>query len=295
MTTFIQVVVAGLLGGGIYALVALGLVLIYKATRVFNFAVGPIMVLGAYFFWTLLVQLELPLWLSVLLVVICTFIFGMMLERLFMRPLIGQPILAPIIVCLALSGLLRAISLFLFGGYEYSYPAGIFPAGSWSLGGIFISQVHVLAFAIALAFIGLFALYFRRTRSGLAMRVTAEDHQVAQNLGIDVKSVFRNAWAIGALVASSGGILLASLQGVDDSIELIGLKGFAVVLLGGLESIPGAIVGGLIVGMLEALAARYLTVYMGGGIAETFPFIILIVALLIRPHGIFGLKRIERI
>ena len=295
MTTFIQVVVAGLLGGAIYALVSLGLVLIYKATRVFNFAVGPIMVFGAYFFWTLLVQLGLPLWLSVLLVVICALIFGMILERLFMRPLIGQPILAPIIVCLALSGLLRAISLFLFGGYEYKYPAGIFPAGSWSLGGIFISQVHVLAFAIALAFIGLFALYFRRTRSGLAMRVTAEDHQVAQNLGIDVKGVFRNAWAIGALVASSGGILLASLQGVDDSIELIGLKGFAVVLLGGLESIPGAIVGGLIVGVLEALAARYLTVFMGGGIAETFPFFILIMALLIRPHGIFGLKRIERI
>lgn len=294
MTTFIQVLVAGILSGGIYALVALGLVLIYKATRVFNFAVGTIMVFGAYLFWTLVAQVGLPLWLSGILVVICALLLGAVLERLFMRPLIGQPILAPIIVCLALLGLVRALNLFFFGGYEHSYK-GIFPAGAWHLGGISISQVHVLAFAIAIAFIGLFALYFRYTRSGLAMKVTAEDHQVAQNLGIDVKGVFRNAWAISALVAVTGGILLASLQGVDDTIELIGLKGFAVVLLGGLESIPGAIVGGLIVGVLEALAGGYLTDVMGGGIAETFPFIILILVLLIRPYGIFGLERIERI
>jgi len=295
VTTFIQILVAGILSGGIYSLVALGLVIIYKATRVFNFAVGTIMVFGAYLFWTLVAQLGLPVWLSGIIVVICALLLGAVLERLFMRPLIGQPILAPIIVCLALLGLVRALTLFFFGGYEHSYPRGIFPAGSWSLGGIYISQVHVLAFAVALAFIGLFALYFRYTRSGLAMKVTAEDHQVAQNLGIDVKGVFRNAWAISALVAVTGGILLASLQGVDDTIELIGLKGFAVVLLGGLESIPGAIVGGLIVGVLEALAGGYLTDVMGGGIAETFPFIILILALLIRPYGLFGLERIERI
>jgi branched-chain amino acid transport system permease protein len=295
MDFFLQLLISGAMLGSVYALIAMGIVLIYKATSIFNFSQAGLFVLGAYISWAFLSISWLPLWASIILTFLSAAVVGILLERLFMRPLIGLPILAPIIVTLSLLSLLRGVTYLLFGGEGHRYPTGIFPVGTWQLGGIMISQVQFLAFSVAFMVIILFAFYFRYTRSGLAMRVTAEDHNIAQSLGIDVKGVFRSAWIIAGIVAFIGGILLGTIQGIDHSLEEVGLKAFAVLLLGGLESISGTVVAGIIIGVLETLTQGYLSSYLGGGIGDVFPYFILIIVLLIRPSGLFGLARIERI
>jgi len=294
MSTFVQLILTGLMVGGIYGLVALGFVLIYKATRIFNFAQGDLLMLGAFFFWTMLVQARMPLWAGVLLTFAFAIAVGFLLERAALRPMLGQPILSVIMMTLALSVFLNGLITLIWGATWRVYPPFI-PARGISLVGFTLSRQHLFSFIIALLAFCAFTLFFQRSTYGLAMRATAEDHQVARSLGIKITLIFGLTWAIASLISAIGGILLGSISGINLTLGQIGLKAIPAALIGGLESIAGAIIGGLIIGILENLAAGYIDPLVGGGIKEIFPYIILVIVLLFRPHGLFGLKRIERV
>jgi len=294
MDFFLQLVVSGLMVGSIYALVALGFVLIFKSTGIFNFAQGEVLMIGAYICWALLVQFGAPLWLSLLGTFGSAVCLGLIVERFALRPMIGQPLLAAMMVTLALSAILNGLVTVIWGSRQEVLPE-LFPSGLLQLGSVTISQQLMIAFFIVVAlFIG-FVIFFQRTKIGLGMKATAEDHQVSRSLGIKVSSIFAAAWVISCVVAMIGGVLLGSINGVNMSLSFLGMKAFPVVILGGLDSIPGAVIAGLIVGVLEKLASGYIDPLVGGGFAEVFPFIILLVVLMVRPYGIFGMKRIERI
>ena len=294
MTYFIQLVLTGIMNGGIYGLVAVAFVLIYKSSQIFNFAQGELLMVGAYFCWAMLMQADLPLWASLLLTFAFGIGFGFLIERIVLRPMIGQPILAIIMMTLALSYFLMGAILLIWGGAWRAYPPFI-PSGVIEFGGIILSEQHLYSFIAALVCFGAFSIFFRRSRHGLAMRAIAEDHQVARSMGIKVTLIFGLTWGIAALISAVGGILLGSINGINLSLGQIGLKAIPAALVGGLESIGGAIVGGIIIGVLENLACGYLDPLVGGGIREIFPFVILVIILLIRPYGLFGLVRIERV
>ena len=295
MANFLEILIIGISNGGVYALIALGFVIIYKATRVINFAYGSMMVLGACFLWSCLAQFGLPLWLSLIIAFGFGAAMGFIIDRSTMRPLIGQPVMASVVVTLALFGTLKGVTLLIWGGAPLVFPVEIIPQGTWHIWGVNLSQLHIYSFLASVIFISLLILYFEYTNSGLAMKVTAEDHVVAQSLGIRVKSVFSITWMIAGVLAIVGGIFLTSAASIVDLVAELGLKGLAVMLLGGLESIHGAIIAGIIVGICEVLASIYLSVYIGGGIGEVFPFMLMVIVLIIRPYGLFGLVKIERI
>lgn len=300
MVTFTQLIVSGLLLGGIYALIALGFVIIYKASGVLNLAQGSLLMLGSYFCFATLVQWQLPLGFALLLAMVFAIVTGLLLERSCIRPLIGQPIVSAVMVTIALWAALDGLVLLIWGPVPEAYPE-IFPLKVMRLGEIVFSQQLVLSFIIAMAAVILFALYFTYTRSGLSMRAVAEDHQAARGAGIKVAQILSLTWVIAAVIAAIGGFLLGSINGVNLNLSFLALKALPVVLLAGLESIPGAVVGGLIIGILEQLAGGYIDPLiaaqgiLGGGVREIFPFVIMIVILLIRPYGLFGLRRIERV
>lgn len=294
MDIFLQLIMSGILTGGIYALIALGFVVIYKATGVFNFAQGELVMVSAYICWALIVQFGVPLWISFLLTFAIAAGIGLTVERFALRPMIGQPLLAAMMITLALIAVLDGIVTVIWGSRQEVLP-DFFPREPLHLGSVMISQQLLMGFGIAVALFVAFVLFFQRTKIGLGMRATAEDHQVSMSLGIKVSTSFAMSWVIACIVAAVGGILLGSVNGVNMNLAFLGLKAFPVVILGGLDSIPGAIVAGLIVGVLEKLATGYIDPLVGGGFAEIFPFIILLFVLMVRPYGLFGTKKIERI
>ncbi|MFQ6013903.1 MAG: branched-chain amino acid ABC transporter permease [Anaerolineae bacterium] len=298
---FPQFFVTGILTGGVYALVALGLVLIYKSSQVFNFAQGTLLMFGAFVCWHFLVPLGWPLWLSLIAAIIVAVLMGLLIERLALRPLIGQPILATIMMTLAMAELIKGLSILIWGSVRQVYPE-LFPLKPLiiPLGGdlrIVLKLPLVWSFGIAMAGVALFALFFRYTKAGLAMRAAAEDHQLAQSVGLNVRRIFGVAWAISGVVALAGGVLIGSIAGVEATLANVGLLAFPAVLFGGLESMAGAIIGGLTVGVVESLASglpanpdiRAL------GLGEIAPYVVMLLVLLFKPDGLFGLERIERI
>lgn len=293
---FPQFLATGFLTGGVYALVALGLVLIYKASRVFNFAQGHILMVGAFITWWFTENLGMSIWVAFIAAIGVAALLGLAIERIALRPLIGQPILATIMMTLALSQFLQGASIIIFGAYQRSLP-DLFPLQPIILGDVRLKLNLVLAFAVTMAGFAIFVLFFRFTRSGLAMRAAAEDHQLAQSAGLSVPRIFGMAWAIASVVATAGGVLLASISGLEVSLAIIALKAFAAVLFGGLESIPGAIVGGLTVGIVESLAAGMPVdpAIRALNLGEIAPYLFMLLVLMVRPDGLFGLKRIERI
>lgn len=292
MILLIQFLTNGILVGGIYALLALGIVLICKSTRVFNFALGEMLALGAFILYTFMAFLKLPFWLSFVFVVPVSLLVGLLIERLSLRPLIGQPILAAIMATLAVSLILKGIVLFVWGSPTISYPQKILPGKTLLIGPIFLPQELVWTFVISIAvFLGM-TLFFQFTKTGLFMRATAEGHEIAQAAGINVEGIFGVTWAIASLVAAIAGILVGSRFGLGIvNLPMVAIKAFPAVLFGGLESVSGAIIGGLVVGILESLVGGYLDPKL----SEITPYIVLLLILLIRPEGLFGLKRIERI
>lgn len=285
-----QYIASGIMVGGVYSLIALGIVLINKSTGVFNFAVGQLMMFGAYFFWTFSVVLSLHIWISLLLALLATAILCILIERFALQPLIGQPVLSAILVTLALSYALNGISLAIWGSTPQRAPAFL-PGSNLSIGGVVFANDLLWSFCIAMGIFVLLYLFYQKTKAGLAMRATAESHQIAQARGINVVSIFALTWAIAGILAAVGGILLANRLGVNQLLSHIGLKAFPVVLFGGLESIGGAIIAGLIVGVLENLAGGYIATWL----MEITPYIVLLIVLIFRPEGLFGQKRIERI
>ena len=293
---FPQFLATGLLTGGIYALIALGLVLIYKSSRVFNFAQGHMLMVGAFVTWWFTDELGWNVWLAFIAAIGVAVIMGLLIERLALRALIGQPILATVMMTLGLSQFMQGGTIIAFGAVQRSLPE-MFPLQPIILGDVRLKLNLVMAFSIAMLGFVLFVVFFRFTRWGLAMRAAAEDHQLAQSVGLRVPRIFGLAWAIASVVATVGGDLIASMSGVELNLSVISLKAFPAVLFGGLESIPGAIVGGLTVGVIENLVgglpadSAIRALHLG----DIAPYVFMLIVLWFRPDGLFGLKRIERI
>jgi len=294
MSTFLQLSISGLLLGGIYALVALGFVLVYKSSGVFNFAQGSLLVLGAWIGYTFLVILHFPLWISLLLTLILAAIIGFLVQHLIMGPLIGQPIIALIMVTIALTNFIEGGCILGWGNTVKSYPE-FFSSGPLYIGPVVISRPLLFSFISSMVLVGILACFFRYTKWGLAMRAVAEGHEVSQSMGINVKIVFGLSWAIACITAAMGGILLGMTSGVSGGLAFLGMMAFPAVMLGGLESVGGAIIGGFSLGVLQNLSAGYLDPVVGGGVREIFPFIMIIFVLLFKPYGLFGLAKVERI
>jgi len=296
MTLFLQLAVTGFSVGIVYALIAIGFVIILKCSQAFNIAQGHIVMIGGYIGFTFLVMVGLPLWAALLAAIATAVIMGLLIERLTLRPLVGQPVLAVVMMTIALGFcILEGLAILIWGG-EFKVYSGALPAVSLRLGAVYIPPATVFAVMLAAIVVTALMLFFRYAKIGLAMRATAEDEQVVQCAGIRVTTIYAISWIIACVTGVVAGLILGGESGVSPYLANIGLKAFAVVLLGGVNSIGGAIVAGIIVGLAESFAAGYLDpLTTRGGLATIFPFIIIIIVLVFRPYGLFGLKRIERI
>jgi branched-chain amino acid transport system permease protein len=296
MTFFLQLVVSGSALGMVYALIAIGFVIILKCSQAFNIAQGQFVMIGGYLGFTFLITFNQPVWASLLLAVVVAIIMGLLVERLTLRPLVGQPVLAVIMMTIALGTILDGLATLIWGG-QYKTYHGVLPTITLHVGEISVPPETLIGVMVSIVAVAILMLFFHYTKSGLAMRATAEDEQVVQSAGIRVTTVYALSWVIACVAGVISGILLGSVSGVMVPMSEVGLKAFAVVLLGGVDSIGGAIVAGIIVGVLENVAAGYLDPLLpaGGGLADVFPFIIMIIVLIFRPYGLFGLQRIKRI
>lgn len=288
-------IILGLLTGGLYALLGMGIVLVYKATKVVSLAHGQIVFFGAYFLWFLYSGIHLPLWLSLPLALVLTALLGLAIERITIHPLIGQPLFSVFLITIAVFMALDGVAQMILKGDIRVYQPALFPTEPIMLGSIAIAPTTLAGFAAALIVALALAAFFRRTALGLQMRITAEDHLTAQSMGIGVKRVFSLIWAISAMVTGIAGIFLASSLSIYYMLPVIGFKGLIVALFGGLESLAGALVAGLLLGVLEGLTGGYVEPLVGGGFREVSAYALLLIILLARPYGLFGLKRIERI
>jgi branched-chain amino acid transport system permease protein len=295
MTFLLQLVISGFANGMVYALVAIGLVIILKCSEAFNIAQGHFVMIGGYLGYTFLVYFGLPIWASLLLAIATAVIMGLVIERLTLRPLVGQPVLAVIMMTIALSVVLEGLATLIWGG-EYKSYHGVLPAVTLELGELSIPSETTIMIIVSIITVAVLMLLYRYTKSGLAMRATADDIQVVQSAGIRVTTVYALSWVIASVVGVVGGILLGGISGVMVTLSAVGIKAFAVVLLGGADSLKGAIVAGIILGVLENVSAGYLDPYLpAGNLATVFPFVVMIFVLVVRPYGLFGQVRIERI
>jgi len=295
MTFFLQLVISGFSLGMVYALIAIGFVIILKCSKAFNIAQGHFVMIGGYLGFTFLVNFHLPVWASLLAAIAVAIIMGLLIERLTLRPLVGQPVLAVIMMTIALATIFEGLATLIWGG-EYKTYHGVLPTITLKIGELSIPPETLIGVIVSIIVV-ILMLFFRYTKSGLAMIATAEDEQVVQSAGIKVTTVYALSWVIACIVGVIGGIILGGVSGVMVSMSNVGLKAFAVVLLGGVNSIGGAIIAGIIVGVLENVAAGYLDPLLpaGGGLANVFPFIVIIIVLIFKPYGLFGLAEIERI
>ncbi len=295
MEFLLQLVLNGVVTGSIYSLVALGFVVIYKSTGVLNFAQGEFMMLGAYVCLGLSVEYHLPFAAAFGLTLVFMAVLGILTERLVLRPMIGEPVISLIMVTLGLSAVLKGVVQAIWGTDLRPFP-NIFPAEPVQLGPLPVSQGYLYSTASVALLLVIFTLFFKFTRAGIAMRATAFSQQVALSMGISVQRIFALAWSIAAVVSAIGGVLLAGVRGgLDAALAFFGLKVIPVVILGGLDSIGGAIVGGLVMGILENLAGGYVDPLVGGGAKEVAPFIVLVLILTVKPYGLFGKVKIERV
>jgi len=288
-----SLLVSGLSIGMMYALIALGFVLVYKATDAINFAQGEFVMLAGFICATTLVY-ELPLWLALLTTVVLMVAFSFALERIVLRPLLGRPVVAVIMATIGLAAMLRGLPPITIGAQTKTIPLPIGDEPVEFLG-TSLPQIQILGIVVTILCLAAFTWFFTKSRMGVAMRAVADNQQVAMAMGINVERYFAIAWAMAGVVAALGGIIWGSMLGVDTQLALVGLKVFPVVILGGLDSIVGAVVGGLIVGVVESVAAGYLDPVVGGGTKDFAPYVLMIVALMFKPYGLFGKRRIERI
>jgi branched-chain amino acid transport system permease protein len=295
MEFFLQLVINGLVIGSIYALVALGFVIIYKSSSILNFAQGEFLMLGAYVCLAIVGQHRVPFLAALGLTMLFSAILGVALERVILRPMIGEPVISVIMVTLGLSSVLKAVVQGFWGTDTRPFPA-VFPSSPVMIGPLPVSQGYLYSVASVAVMLVLFSAFFKYSRAGIAMRATAFSQQVALSMGISVKRIFALSWSIAAVVSAVGGVLLGSIRGgVDGALAFFGLKVIPVVILGGLDSVLGAIVGGIIIGVLENLSGGYLDPLLGGGVKEVAPFLFLVVILALKPYGLFGKVKIERV
>jgi branched-chain amino acid transport system permease protein len=286
-------VLSGASIGLMYSLIALGFVLVYKATDAINFAQGEFVMLAGMIVVTVL-GMQAPLIAAIVVVLLVMIGFGFGLERVVLRPLLGRPVVAVIMATIGVAAVLRGWGPLVLGIETRSLPL---PIGDEpiSIGLASLPPIQVLGAVVALLFFLAFSWFFKKSRMGVAMRAVADNQQVAQAMGINVERYFAIAWAMAGIVSALGGIVWGAMLGVDVQLALVGLKVFPVVILGGLDSIGGALIGGLIIGIVESLAAGYLDPYVGGGTKDFAPYVLMILVLMIRPYGIFGRRQIERV
>ncbi len=290
MEFFLQLFFQGLSIGFLYALAALGFVMIFKSSSVLNFAHGELLAIGAYLF--LVMATRLPIWLTFSVTLIGTFALGFVIERLFLRPLIGEALIEVIMLTVGLSAMFRGLMLVIFGGNLYSYPDFLPKSLSIEWGSLNIAPVYSATVIIGIIFLVIFGLFFKYSSQGIYMRSVADNQPAALSLGVHVRRVFALSWAIAALVCAMSGIILGIINGINvHALSHVGLKVFPVVILGGLESIGGAIIGGVIIGLLETFTGGYVST----SLREVIPYVVLILILLVKPYGLFGLVEIERV
>lgn len=293
METFLGFALIGLIVGTVYGLIALGFTLIIKATGIFNIAHGQLVTIGAYIYYALSVQLGIPTYLAFVLALLLCFVVGGLFHITLFRPLIGQPIFASVIVTLGLFVLVEGLIRLIWGvsPHRLNLPFTLPPIYVLNVA---ISVDYLIGLGITfLLFIGL-AIFFKFSKSGLLMRAVADSQEAALTLGININRMHATAWGLGTVVAAAGGIAIVHILSLAPDISLIGLKAFPAVLLGGIESLPGALVGGIAIGVTENIVGGYSEVVLSG-FKELTPYIILLIILLVKPYGIWGLKRIERV
>lgn len=292
MEFFLQLLINGISLGFIYAISALGFVMIFKSSSVLNFAHGELLSIGAFLFLVLSSWAKLPVFLAFPLTLVGSFSLGFIIERFFLRPLIGEALIQVIMLTVGLAAMFKGALLFFFGGDIHDYPKFLPEGLSLTLGSIQVPSVYISAFIIGVLFLVVFGIFFKYSSQGIYMRSVADNQPAALSLGVHVRRVFALSWAIAALVAAMSGIILGIIFGVNvHDLSSMGLKVFPVVILGGLDSIGGAILGGVIIGVLEILTGGYIS----ASLREVVPYIVLVVILMVRPYGLFGLVEIERV
>ncbi|MBW1649238.1 MAG: branched-chain amino acid ABC transporter permease [Deltaproteobacteria bacterium] len=294
MELFLMTIVTGIMVGGIYALVALGWVLIYKCSGVLNLAMGEMTLIGAYISITFY-SMGIPFLLALLLSLIIGLILGILTERIFLDKLIGEPVLSVIMVTVGLSFFFKGSLELIWGTDTKVFTPPVFPLEPIEIGPIVIGQAYLWSFIAAIILLIAFVCFFKYTRWGLAMQATADDEMAALSLGISARFVYAAAWSIAFISAGVGGTLLGNINGLNISVAHLGLLVLPVVVLGGLNSVPGAIVGGIIIGILQNLCGAYLDQYFPGGVKEIAPFAFMVIFLLFKPYGLWGWERIERV
>jgi len=290
---FFELAINGAFAGLMYSLVALGIVLIYKSSAVPNLAQGAMAMLGGYMVLAFFEDVGAPMWLAIPLAIVAMFFVGMGIERLALRRMAGRPIIMILMMTLGLDIFLRGSSLAIWGGTNRLMPIGI-PDDPLFMGEILLNRSYVIGGVIAVALFIFFVGFFR-TRMGIVLRAISDDYMASWSVGISVERGVALSWAMSAIVATVAGVLWGSVQGVDQSLSLLLLKGIAVAVLGGLDSIGGAILAGLLLGIFEGIAAGYLDEVVGGGSRDLVVAATLVLTILIRPHGLFGREDIERI
>jgi len=297
MSYFFQLVVSGIVVGSIYALAALGLVLVYKSSRVANFAHGQIIAAGAFITYYLTVTLGVPIFFSFLASMIITFFLAMSVERVFLRRLIGEPIISVIMVTIGLGSILDGlIYITPFGSENFSFPTFL-PQEPISLGGVSISWTQLVGVIITFVLIGGFSYFFKKSTVGISMRAVSDDQFGSMSVGISVPKVFGLAWATAGLSAAAAGCIIGNITGLNfETLHAFGIVVFPVIILGGLDSILGAVVAGIIMGLIQQFAAGYLDGNFGlKGTGDVAPYVILLIILWFKPHGLFGIHEIERV
>jgi branched-chain amino acid transport system permease protein len=298
MNFFFEVLIGGLLSGVMYALVALGFVLIYKASGVFNFAQGAMVFFAALTCASFVNRFGLSLWLAVPLTMAVMVLLGLVIERLVLRPLVNQPEITLFMATIGLAFFIEGLAQMLWGAQVQRLDLGIEDVPMESLLNSFnivVSRFDVMAAAICGILVATLAFFFSKTKIGRALRAVADDHQAALAVGIPLQHIWAIVWAVAGFVALVAGMLWGSRNGVQFSLTFIALKALPVLILGGFTSVPGAIVGGLIIGASEKLAEVYIGPMVGGGIEGWFPYVLALLFLLVRPEGLFGERIIRRI
>jgi branched-chain amino acid transport system permease protein len=290
VTEFAQFVISGLAVGSIYGLVALGFVVIFKSTEVFNFAQGDLVMVGAYIGYALMDKAGLSLPLAVLGTLLLSLILGWLLQQVLFKPMLGSPLLTMVMITIALSLMIRGLVVIIFGPLEHGYPSRL-PDGTVKVAGVAVSVLDLTIMGVAAVAILAFGLFFRFSRAGLHLRAIGENPEAAAVVGINANRMFSLAMMIGTLTAATGGILLANLQIVSPQLAEIGLLAFPAAVLGGMRSIAGAVVGGLLIGVIGQLSAGY----VGGNEANALIYVVLLLVLLVKPAGLLGSREVVRV
>lgn len=295
MNDFVSYTINGALTGLLYSLIAMGFVVIYRASRVFNFAQGEFVVIGAFLVWWFTLDFGLPTWIGVLLALVAAGLFGLLINRLFFRRLIGESVFSMVMVTIALLILLRGVVLVAWGPQVRPFPR-IFPAQNIIImDDVFIQQPLLWGGLLTIVLAVALGYFFTRTRRGLMMSAVAEDHQIALSMGISVRRSVALAWVLGTVLSALGAMVFLSGKSLTFLASDIGLAALPVALLAGVESVAGLIPAGLIIGITSGLAALYLDPLIGGSVSTVIPYLIMLLILFIRPTGLFGWETIERV